>query len=233
VFEHTDLHKSYGHYLLQYSEPVIAPVGESLSNPALFARLARAMGFDEPALVAEEAELLADAIEPALLAAVRRDRAVPLSFAGASAPVQFGSASPTTASGKVELCPPELGAVGYRPAPAGPPLTLLSPASDRTINSILGEFNLPQPRLTMHPDDAAARGLRDGDPVRVFNALGEVHVPLRVSRAVRAGVLSLPKGLWRHSTLNGATATALVSDDYTDIGDGACFNDARVEVARL
>jgi hypothetical protein len=33
--------------------------------------------------------------------------------------------------------------------------------------------------------------------------------------------------------LNGATSTALIPDALTDIGGGACFNDARVEVAAL
>jgi anaerobic selenocysteine-containing dehydrogenase len=85
----------------------------------------------------------------------------------------------------------------------------------------------------MHADDAAARGIADDDAARVFNSLGEVHVRVRVTRDIRPGVLSLPKGLWRTSTLNGCTATALVADDLTDIGDGACFNDARVDVAKL
>ena len=31
----------------------------------------------------------------------------------------------------------------------------------------------------------------------------------------------------------GHTATALAPDTLTDLGDGACFNDARVQVARL
>jgi Tat-targeted selenate reductase subunit YnfE len=56
----------------------------------------------------------------------------------------------------------------------------------------------------MHPDDARARGLRDGQPVRVFNALGEVHVPLRITADLRRGIATLAKGLWRSSTLNGA-----------------------------
>ena len=46
IFEQTELHRSYGHYMTQYSEPVIAPLGESLTNPQVFARLGRAMGFD-------------------------------------------------------------------------------------------------------------------------------------------------------------------------------------------
>jgi anaerobic selenocysteine-containing dehydrogenase len=85
----------------------------------------------------------------------------------------------------------------------------------------------------MHPDDAAARGLHAGDRVRVFNELGEVWVRVHLTRNLRRGVVTLPKGLWRSSTLNGSTATALVGDGLTDIGAGACFNDARVDVDRI
>ena len=85
----------------------------------------------------------------------------------------------------------------------------------------------------MNPDDAAARGLEDDDAVRVFNDLGEVHCTLSVLPTIRPGTVSLPKGLWRRTTRNGVTGTALVPDTLTDIGGGACFNDARVQVASL
>ena len=87
-------------------------------------------------------------------------------------------------------------------------------------------------RLVMHPADAARRGLERDDAVRVFNELGSVTCLLRVEDSVRQGTVSLPKGLWRKSTLNGATATALAPDSLTDLGGGACFNDARVEVEK-
>ena len=85
----------------------------------------------------------------------------------------------------------------------------------------------------MHADDASPRGLANGDLVRVFNDLGEVHCMLNISAAIRPGTVSLPKGLWRRSTRNGLTGTALVPDTLTDLGGGACFNDARVQVASL
>jgi anaerobic selenocysteine-containing dehydrogenase len=75
--------------------------------------------------------------------------------------------------------------------------------------------------------------LEDNDLVRVFNDLGEVHCAVNVNPSIRPGTVSLPKGLWRRSTRNGATATALAPDTLTDLGGGACFNDARVEVASL
>jgi anaerobic selenocysteine-containing dehydrogenase len=54
-----------------------------------------------------------------------------------------------------------------------------------------------------------------------------------VAASIRPGTVSLPKGLWRRSTRNGVTGTALVPDSLTDLGGGACFNDARVQVASL
>ena len=56
---------------------------------------------------------------------------------------------------------------------------------------------------------------------------------LKVEATIREGTVSLPKGLWRKSTWNQMTGNVLVPDSLTDLGGGACFNDARVEVARL
>jgi anaerobic selenocysteine-containing dehydrogenase len=69
--------------------------------------------------------------------------------------------------------------------------------------------------------------------VRIFNELGEVHCTLRVAPSIRRGTVSLPKGIWRRNTRHNATGTALVPDTLTDLGGGACFNDARVQVASL
>jgi anaerobic selenocysteine-containing dehydrogenase len=239
MLEQTELHKAYGHHSLQYSEPVIEPVGEAVSNVDLFARLARAMGIDEPAVTASEDALLEAALDcnrdrlggvgPEGL---RRDRIVSFRFNGKEELVQFGLDFPTTASGKADLMPPQLGAVSYRPLRESPyPLILISPATDKTINSTFGELNLRSPRLHLHPADALSRGVKSGNVVRVHNDLGEVHIEAEVSEDTRPGVVRLPKGMWLDSTRNRSTVTALVPDDLTDIGEGACFNDARVEVA--
>ena len=69
--------------------------------------------------------------------------------------------------------------------------------------------------------------------VRIFNDLGEVHCEASVTPEMRAGTLSLPKGLWARSTLNGSTGNALVPDTLDELSGGACFNDARVQVELL
>ena len=77
------------------------------------------------------------------------------------------------------------------------------------------------------------RGITEGDTVRVFNAIGDVHCLAHVTADIARGVLSLPKGLWRQSTFNGETANALAPATLERHSGGACFNDARVEVAKI
>jgi anaerobic selenocysteine-containing dehydrogenase len=58
-------------------------------------------------------------------------------------------------------------------------------------------------------------------------------VTARLNPDLKPGVVLLPKGLWSHNTLSGNTANALAPDTYTDLGQGACFNDARVEIDKI
>jgi anaerobic selenocysteine-containing dehydrogenase len=147
---------------------------------------------------------------------------------------------PRTPDRKVHLVPEDLdrqspdGLYGYRPDPATRhfPLALISPATDRTISSTLGDLHRASVALELHPDDAADRGIGDGEPLRVFNAQGEVRCRARLNPALKPGVVFLPKGLWSHNTESGTTATALAPDTLADLGGGACFNDARVEVEK-
>jgi len=237
-----DFARAYGPIHLDLVRPVIDAVGESRSNADVFGDLCVRLGVSGSETPATELDLLVRVLDelPGALGDNLRAGMSPLPPFGA-APVQFVDVFPRTPDGKVDLFPEALEAGApaglYRfqadPATSSHPLALISPASDRTISSTLGELPRPDVKLTMNPDDARARGLAEGDLVRVFNDLGEVHCSLTVSASMRAGVVSLPKGVWRRGTRNGWTATTLAPDTLTDIGGGACFNDARVEVASL
>jgi biotin/methionine sulfoxide reductase len=48
----------------------------------------------------------------------------------------------------------------------------------------------------MHPDDAKARGIADGDIIRVFNARGACLAGVRITHDIRRGVIQLPTGAW-------------------------------------
>jgi anaerobic selenocysteine-containing dehydrogenase len=246
-FEHDDLYAAYGTHWLQRAAPVIPPQGEALPNTEIFRRLAARFGFDDAAFRASDAQLMDDAVDgtdPRLggvqPSALPLDRALLMTFDGAPANL-FANVFPKTPSGRVELASSYLekkyGArlPTYRPFMSSYPLILITPASDRRTTSTFGgcTANAETPPLEIHPEDAKARGLRDGASVRVWNDLGEVHLPLRVTDAVPRGVVCSLKGAWMKTSDNGQTVSALAPSHHADICGGACYNDTRVEVAAV
>ena len=240
--EHYDVARSYGLVNLQLVQPIIEPIGDSRPNVEVFAELARRVGVEVSPTLATDAEAvmhvttaMPDAVRDSLLKNGMATPSIP------AAPVQFVDVFPRTPDGKIDLFPEALD----REAPSGLytyqgdspaelyPLVMLSPASDKTITSTLGELRPRLASLQIHPADAELRNLSTGDVARVFNALGEIHCPVTVNPDMKPGTVGLPKGLWRKSTMNGSTANALVADALTDLGGGACFNDTRVEVSRV
>ena len=237
-----DVARAYGPISLQMVQPVVDAVGESRSNPDVFGALLSALELDQDGEPHGELETTLDVLDglPGTAGDDLRNQRWPVPPFG-MAPVQFVDVFPRTPDRKIDLFPDALeqeskaGLYRYIPeATAGAfPLALISPSSDRTINSTLGELPRKDVALVMHPLDARARGLEEGASVRVFNDLGDVRCPLSIEPTVRPGTVVLPKGLWRSSTANASTATALAPDTLSDIGAGACFNDARVQVERV
>jgi anaerobic selenocysteine-containing dehydrogenase len=237
-----DLVRGYGPISLRLGKPVIEAVGEARPNADVFGELLHRLDLAQPTDPHGELEEMIDVITrmPGSSRDELSQHGAAIPIAGGR-PIQFVDVYPRTPDHKVDLFPEYLdaqspaGLYGYQPDPSTMefPLALISPASERTISSTLSELPRPEVRLLMHPDDAAARGLNDGDDVRIFNALGEVRCGLQVGAWVRPGTVVLPKGLWRKHTANGLTANALAPDSLTDLGGGACFNDARVDVRRV
>ena len=241
--EHRELARGYGALVIHRIEPVAEAPGEARPNYEVFADLVRRLGLEKPSDAKEP-----DALERTLLGNNDENRAALAQLDGAGIgdapcgpePIQFVDNFPRTADRKAHLVPPELdaetpfGLYRYQPDPAttAAPLALISPATNRTISSYLGHLRRGKVPLEMHPSDAAERGLRDGDRVRVWNQYGEVITALRLNRDLLPGVACLPKGLWAKHTDNGRTANALAPPTLADLGGNACFNDARVEVAR-
>jgi anaerobic selenocysteine-containing dehydrogenase len=226
--------------VLHRSEPVLPAAGEARGNYRVFADLALRAGVARADEIPSEERALELLLAATTTAGELDERGYARPDCG-EAPVQFVDVFPRTADRQVDLVPDALdreaagGLYSYRPDPDDErfPLALVSPATSRTISSTFGQLRRGPVALEIHPSDAAARALATGDRVRVWNEFGEVRCTLRVASHLRPGVLELPKGLWSHNTENGATANALVSDALTDLGGGATFNDARVEVERI
>ena len=238
--EHYDVAKGYGAYHLHLVQPVISAVGESRPNHDVFRELGVRLGLTtdtdglgETGALLDVAARLPEQHASTLLHG--RSLVAP----GEGNPIQLVDVQPPTADGRIHLFPASLAQPGelYRyqadPATSQYPLSLISPASEHTISSTLGELRPGVARVRIHPDDAHPRSIADGDAVRIFNDLGEVQCEASVTPEIRSGTLSLPKGLWAQSTFNGSTSCALVPDTLTDIAGGACFNDARVQIELL
>lgn len=238
--EQHDIRVGYGSYVVGGVRPVIDPVGESKPNDEVFSLLARAMGCDDvPFTWSSETHLRKVATSlrmegrAADVEALSTGRVDDIDFPGGG--IQFGTIMPRTQDGKIHLTPSQLGPRPYQYESVGNreyPLALISPASSKMVSSTLGEFNYPVLSVSINPADAESRGITDGDAVRVFNELGEVVCRARTDDRLRRGVASMPKGAWRKSSMNGMTSTALCPTHVNVVGGGACFNDARVEIAR-
>ena len=125
-----------------------------------------------------------------------------------------------TPSGKVEIYSEEIASFEYDDCPGHPtwmepaewlgsdkqssfPLHLISNQPSTRLHSqhdpgsvsVASKVNGREP-ITIHTDDAASRGLEDGDVVRVFNDRGECLAGVQVSDGVWSGVVVLPTGAW-------------------------------------
>jgi anaerobic selenocysteine-containing dehydrogenase len=224
-----------------YDSPAVAtPVGESRSNTAVFGALLERLG-----LVRDGDAMTEDDLVAATFAASEHGAALQQQLATAAiaepvqaSPILFVDAFPGTPDGKIHLLPAALDAEAgglyvYKTDPRTEryPLALISPALATQISSTFGQLRTAPGELEVSPADAAARGIKTGDHVRVWNDLGEVRCLVAVNAEIRDGVCVLPKGLWRKHTDNGFTANALVPQTTADLGGQAAFNDARVQVA--
>jgi anaerobic selenocysteine-containing dehydrogenase len=256
--EHPDIHKSYGHLYVLANNPAIAPVGESLPNAEVFRRLAARMGFGDACFCDSDDDLARQAIGSghANLAGIDWETlkkagwqrlALPAAFA------PFAKGNFHTPSGKCEFYSEALKAQGMDPLPtyhppaelpsSNPalarkyPLNFLSPPVRNFLNSSFANMKRfrdaeGEPSLELHSTDAAARGIRDGDAVRVFNDRGSFTLKARVNDKPRPGVVVAPSVWWRKFAPDRRNANELTSQRTADMGGAATFYDCLVEVQR-
>src|SRR3954469_2173266 len=249
--EHWDVHKSYGHLYVLANNPAIAPLGEALPNSEIFRRLAARMGFDEPCFRESDEDICRTALAgKADWEGLKRDGWQRLALPERHAPFAHGGFP--TPSGKCEFYSAGLEKQGIAPLPFyNPPaeladealaqrypLAFLSPPARHFLNSSFA--NLPrfreferEPHLDMHPEDAAARGIRDGDQVRIYNARGSYTLRARINGKPRRGVVVAPSVWWKKFSPDGRNANNVTSQRTADLGGGATFYDCRVEVERV
>jgi anaerobic selenocysteine-containing dehydrogenase len=86
-------------------------------------------------------------------------------------------------------------------------------------------------RLEMHPADAEARGIGEGDAVRIWNDRGELTLTALINGSLPQGVVAGQLD-WAKLSAGGKNVNALTSERLTDIGAGATFYSTLVEVGK-
>jgi anaerobic selenocysteine-containing dehydrogenase len=255
--EHVDVVKPYGHLYVVANNPAIEPLGEALPNSEIFRRLAARMGYSDDCFRESDDEIAARAFRRTGATAnydwgtAKAQGWQRLDLPQPYAP--FAAGGFATPSGKCEFYAQRLAQQGLDPLPdyvppyEGPtsnpglaaryPLAIISPPARNFLNSTFVNVKSlrdgeGEPRLEIHPVDAAARGIADGDRVRVFNDRGSFELAARVTDRARRGVVVALSIWWKKLARDRRNANEVTSQALTDLGRAPTFYDCLVQVER-
>jgi anaerobic selenocysteine-containing dehydrogenase len=244
--ETDDLYRGYGSYWMQWGRKAAEPRGEARSNFDVAQALAQRMGLTDRIFTVSPQEAVKELFKGATGPAAKADLGKLLT--GEPVHIAHGWIGQPfkTPSGKLEFYSEQLAQQGISAMPdwnEDPvetadakkwPLRLLTaPGYFQAHTAFSGVSFLRnregRPFCILHPDDAKARGLKDGSNVRLFNDRANVGLVLRVSDEVRPGVVLVPGQRPSGEALSG-TVNMLCSDRYTDIGEGATYQSTFLDV---
>jgi len=241
--EHWDAHTTYGHTYAMLNRPAVPPVGQARSNAEIFRALAARMGYTEPCFADSDEAMAMQAFDPEHVDLAELQARGWTRLKLPEAP--FADGGFATPSGKVVVDAPGLGVPdhvpNYESVASAPdlatryPLAMISPPARHFMNSTFANVDSlraveREPRLEMHPADAAARGIAQGATVRVFNDRGEYLCKADLNGAARPGVVNGLGIWWRKMGLGGTNVNELTHQRLTDIGRAPAFYDCLVEV---
>jgi anaerobic selenocysteine-containing dehydrogenase len=242
--EFDDLVASYFHLTLSAQVKAAEPMGEALPNSEIFRRLARAMDFTEPELHESDSEIIATLLKRANLDGDFRSFAARAPVHLPAEPmIQFRDLAFPTPSGRIEIASESAAADGHPrvpqpladPRPASGRLRLLSPSSQWALNDSFSNVakiaaHTGPPAIAIHPDDAAGRGLAEGDQVLVANETGRLVMRVTLTETVPRGVALSHKGRWPKQEAGHRNVNVLNPGRKSDMGESTAVHSVEVTV---
>jgi anaerobic selenocysteine-containing dehydrogenase len=248
LFEEEDLVTAYWHPYLQWRAKVFEAPGAVRPETDIWRHLCTAFGYDTSWFPDDRSAFLRQLLPAGQEDAIDRLPHAPLDLS-AGGDVAFADGRFDTPSGRIEFVSNEAARLwGVDPVPeyrdldeghasgqrARYPLQLLSCKTRDRIHSQFGNLDWVQAverphTLDMHPADAAARGIADGTPVRIWNDRGETVLAARVTAGIRPGVVHVLEGRCHPGDPD---VNVLTDEGITDMNHGATFYECLVEVAR-
>lgn len=241
--ENRDIYSSYGHYYMKTVEPVIPPIGESLSNFDFFQQLSLRMGFTDPQFSQTtedrmklhfheidgipESVTLDDFMNGELIESTYRDCQNDL-FVKNGHRFQFTDLScgaddfPKLIDSK-EFDDPDL-ISRY-------PFKIITPPHLNLLNSTFGErYEGDLGEVWIHPDDAKKYFIENGDVVVLINSRGKTSRKAFVTQDTSTGLLVAEGLFWPAEKSSGINE--LTSQKVSDISGGAIFHESRVSLEK-
>lgn len=238
--EHPDLYTAYGHYHLQWAEPVVPARGEAKPNTWVFRELAKRLELADETLywtTEETVQDLLDTDHPFLqgitLERLQTERSVKLQLPSVFRPYAQRSHFP---DGKVRFSPPPQQCEFEDRLSPEFPLRLISPPGSHVLNTSMGNIESllkaagGEPLVMIHPVDAAQYGIRDGERHVVTSGQGSILRKTVVTPDVREGVLLALGQWWPKLAPDGKSLNDLTSERLTDLGQGSTFGNVPVRI---
>lgn len=238
--EQEDCYTAYGYSTFGYAPQVIPPPGECKSNWDTFCLLAEAMGYEEPYFKRTEKEMVQELFDhpgegllrlsPEQWEQLRQGGTVEAGFKDHS---QF-----KTKTGKLQIVNKGLKTPlpCWQPPHGGKePLRLVSVPSCYTLNSnFLDREELAgrngEQSLLLNLEDAAERGINEGDRILAFNDLAQVPFTARLSSLISRGSAA---AVGVYTRVNGGLlVNALHHPRLSDLGEATTMNDNTIEVSK-
>lgn len=239
--EHADIYTSYGHYYLQYADPVVPARGQAKTNRWVFQQLALRLGLDVPELHWDEDHLidkLLDSKNPWLQGISRanltKEKSIKLRLPQPFLPYADGS---NFEDKKIRFSPPPQ-QLQFEEEPCEQfPLRLISPPGAVVVNTTMG--NVPsilkiaggEPTILIHPLDAERFGITDAQPTRITSRYGEICRKAVVTDDAKQGVVISVGQWWPKLSPDKKSLNDLTSERLTDLGGGSTFGNPVVRIA--
>ena len=256
--EHDDLYSGGGHQYISYGRKLVEPPGECRSNHDLICALAERVGAQHPGFAMDPKTLIDatlresglggfEALEQETHRDVQTDFATAHYIDGFAWPdgkfrfradwrnVPFGGSVPVSPWRDMPDLPDHWDVIEN--ADAAHPFRLATSPAHSFLNSTFNETPSSiarenRPNVMIHPEDAAALGIAEGEIVRLGNARGKVRLHARLFAGLQRGVL-ISEGVWPNAAfLDGAGINVLTGADAVAPFGGAAFHDNRVWLRR-
>lgn len=241
--EHADVYTAYGHYYLQYADPVVAARGQSRPNRWVFQEIARRLGLTEPCLYWDTDRLLDEMLQSSnpwldgiTAQRLKTERSIKLNLPSPFLPYARGS---HYEDGKIRFSPPPQ-QLNFEEQPNEQyPLRLISPPGAVVVNTTMGNVASiikmagGEPSVLVHPEDARRYGLDDSQRASIISAQGSIQRKVTVTDETRPGVVIAVGQWWPKLAPDRKSLNDLTSQRLTDLGGGSMFGNAIVRISPL